>query len=136
MTTKRPLYRELAALVEARLNCIKSGNTEWEHRHYWRIARLWQRYAPSGSGLDGDVAIDLSASTPDKLVIRTEYHHMNNAGMYDGWTKHDIIVTPSLAHNYNLRITGRDRNGIKDYIAEVFGVALETEIYINTEYDE
>ena len=133
--TTRPLYRELAALVEARQNCVKSGNTEWQDRHEARMLKLVNRLMPSGSGFDVGTSFDVGASHPDKLVFMTEYHHMYDNGMYDGWTRHEVIVTPSLAHNYNLRITGRDRNGIKDYIAEVFGYALEQEVYINMEYE-
>jgi hypothetical protein len=49
---------------------------------------------------------------------------MNEQGSYDGWTEHTVIVTPSLAMGYRLRITGRDRNGIKEYMHDVFNAAL------------
>jgi hypothetical protein len=58
------------------------------------------------------------------LVIVTSYHHMNDAGMYDGWTDHKVIVTPSLVHGFVLRITGRNRNDIKEYIADLFQQSL------------
>ena len=129
--TTRPLYRELAALVEARLNCIKSGNTEWEERHGERIIDLCHEHLPHGSGLDHVVEVMVYDSKPDKLVISADFHHMDENGMYDGWSEHTIVITPSLAHNFNLRITGRDRNDIKEYLAEIFGYALEQEIEIN-----
>ena len=49
-------------------------------------------------------------------------------GMYDGWTEHTVTVRPSLQFGFRLSISGRNRNGIKDYIAEVFGEILNTEV--------
>ena len=44
---------------------------------------------------------------------------MNEYGAYVGWTEHDVIVTPAF-DGFNLRVTGRDRNQIKEYIGDVF----------------
>lgn len=44
--------------------------------------------------------------------------------MYDGWTDHTVIVTPSLRSGFDIRITGRDRNQTKEYLYEVFDSAL------------
>jgi hypothetical protein len=85
-------------------------------------------YLPSGSGFDNGSKLDLSESTPERIVLSTSYHHMNEGGMYDGWSEHTVIVTPSLASGFNLRITGRDRNAIKAYIAECFHDALTVEV--------
>lgn len=128
---KRALYRELASLVQARLNCEKSGNAEWHSKHTERIERLVKEYLPSGSGFDSGTKLDLDSSTGDKLVFGTAFHHMNESGMYDGWTPHVVTVRPSLAFGFNLSISGRDRNGIKEYIGELFGLALNEEIEIS-----
>ena len=79
---------------------------------------------PSGSGWDCGTKLDYEKSNPDKLVFYGSYHHMNENGMYDGWTEHTIIVTPSLAFGFDVKITGRDRNDIKDYLGEMFQHAL------------
>ena len=42
--------------------------------------------------------------------------------------EHQIIVTPDLEFGISLRITGLDRNDIKDYLAEVFYCALKAKI--------
>jgi hypothetical protein len=110
----------IASLVAARLNCLASNNTEWEAKHEAEIIRLVYQYLPSGAGFDGGTKIDFDASTGEKLVFDTSYHHMNEGGFYDGWTEHRVIVTPSLTFGHTLRITGRNRNDIKDYIAEAF----------------
>ena len=39
-------------------------------------------------------------------------------------TEHKIIVTPRLVYGFELRVTGNDRDDIKDYIAEVMHDAL------------
>jgi hypothetical protein len=122
----RGLYAEISSLVTAIDNCRKKGNVEWKRKHEDRIDDLVFRYMPRGGGWDSGTKFDLATSSPDKLVFRGSYHHMNDAGSYDGWTDHDVIVRPSLANGFRLNITGRDRNGIKEYLYEIFDVALRT----------
>ncbi len=122
------LYQKLASLVQAIANCKKSGNAEWLERHSDRAEELVKQHMPSGSGWDVGTRIDLDASTPNKLVFYGEYHHMNDGGVYDGWTDHRITVTPDLADGFNLRISGRDRNQIKEVLHEWFDQALRTVI--------
>lgn len=125
---KKPLFQALASTLEAIQNCEKSGNTEWHQRHMTRIGRLAKDNLPSGSGFDAGSGIDVDASKPNRLVLYTSFHHMNDDGYYDGWTEHTVIVTPSLAFGFDLRVTGRDRRDIKDYIAETFQYNLEQEV--------
>lgn len=129
MATERKLYATLASLLSARKNCERTGNTEWFDRHTGSIESLVRKYMPSGSGIDNGTVLDLDASTPNRLVFTFGFHHMNENGYYDGWTHHTCVVTPDLASGYDLRITGRDRNGIKDYLGETFGYALECMVY-------
>ena len=86
---------------------------------------------PSGSGIDSGTKLDFDRSKPNRLVFTAPYHHMNDDGMYDGWTDHDIIVTPDLGFGFDLRITGRDRNQIKDYLGDTFAEALRQDITDN-----
>ncbi len=124
------LYAVLASLVQARINCDNATprNAEWFGRHEDRIEELVKDYMPSGSGVDCGTKMDLDASTSDKLVFTTSYHHMNESGMYDGWTEHTVTVTPSLAFGFTLRIGGRDHNDIKEYLRDLFAEALGTVI--------
>lgn len=114
------LYREIASLVTARHNCIKLNNHNWLTNHEKAILDLVKDTAPSGSGIDCGTKIDLDASTGEKLVFTCSYHHMNEHGMYDGWTEHTITVKPSLQWGFALSISGRNRNEIKDYLHEVY----------------
>jgi hypothetical protein len=75
---------------------------------------------PSGSGFDSGTQFDYDKSTPEKLVFHTTFHHMNENGMYDGWTEHTVTVTPSFVLGYHVKITGRNKNNIIEYINECF----------------
>lgn len=114
----KKVYQRIAELLQAIENCEQSGNTEWKGKHEDILAYVME-FAPSGSGIDNGTKLG-DDSKPERLVFRCSYHHMNDAGMYDGWTDHSIIVTPSLVFGFNVRITGKDRNGIKDYLGEVY----------------
>jgi hypothetical protein len=124
---ERKVYQQIASCLQAIENCRKSGNTAWEERHGETIKALVDRFMPSGSGFDNGTELDES-SKPNRLVFTTAFHHMNDGGMYDGWTEHSVIVTPDLASGFDLRITGRDRNEIKDYIGEVFHSGLSATV--------
>lgn len=115
--------RELAGLADAYHRCLKTGN-EWAAKHRERAEYIARNYLPSGSGIDTGTTFDIDASTGERLVLRTEFHHMNDGGYYDGWTQHDITVKASLIHGLALRIGGRNRNDIKEYLHDVFREAL------------
>lgn len=121
------LTRRLASIVGARARCLAKGDENWASRHEQTALELVKRYMPSGSGVDAGTTLDFDASNEDRLVFATSFHHMDEHGSYDGWTEHKVIVTASLAFEFNVRITGRDRNEIKDYLAELFNHALHTE---------
>ena len=120
-------FQKIALCVIARENCIKVGNHEWKARHEAKIGEILST-APSGSGIDNGITLDLSRSTEERLVLCTSFHHMNEHGMYDGWTEHEVIVKGSLWSDIDVRVTGKDRNGIKDYLSDVFFCWL-TSIY-------
>ena len=126
MQTK--LYSALANLLSAHACCVATGNKDAATLHYGRITELVRNNMPSGSGFDNGTTLDLEASSADKLVFDTSFHHMDESGYYDGWTEHRIYVTPSLIHGVELRITGKDRNQIKDYIHDAFSSALKAEV--------
>lgn len=80
---------------------------------------------PSGSGLDRGVKLSIEESRPEKLVFVAPFHHMDENGYYDGWTDHKIIVTPSLMWGHSIRITGQNKNQIKDYLSDLFAEVFE-----------
>ena len=128
MRTERILYKELASAIDARKRCQETKNTEWFAKHSETIEQLVEDFLPSGSGWDSGTKIDLDTSHADKLVLYGEFHHMNDSGFYDGWTAHVVTVTPSLLNDFNIRISGRDRNDIKEYLHEMFDACLRQAI--------
>ena len=129
MEKARYLYSELASTVDAMHTCERKPDQygEWARKHEETISKLVHEHMPSGSGFDCGTQMDCEQSHAEKLVLTTSFHHMNSDGYYDGWTEHTIVVTPSFS-GFNLRISGRDRNDIKDYIHDVFSHALKTEL--------
>jgi len=123
---KSTRIQRIAALLSAIKNCEKSGNQEWLDRHNDELDAI-ERDLPSGSGFDNSSVIDRERSGPKAIYIETAFHHMNDAGYYDGWTEHTIKVTPSF-DGFDLRISGRNRNDIKDYIGDTFHYALSEEV--------
>lgn len=91
-----------------------------------------EKFLPTGSGFDSGTRIDIDSKV-NKVSMFTSFHHMDQSGGYDGWTEHRVIMTPSLIYCFNLKITGRDRNLIKDYIYEQFEYLLSREV--KTKYE-
>jgi hypothetical protein len=116
------------AVCEAKVSAYprdKRGSlpeTEWLNKWTGYLKDL-EAELPSGSGIDSGSAIDLDRSTGARIVIGADYHHMDGGGSYDGWTEHTIIVTPAF-DGIEIHVTGRNRNDIKEYLAEVYQYAL------------
>ena len=53
-------------------------------------------------------------------MFRVDFHHMDDNGYYDGWTEHVVTVKPSLCFDIEISVSGRNRNGIKEYILDTF----------------
>lgn len=92
-----------------------------------QLEGLLKQHMPSGSGFDSGTKLDYSKSNTERLVFTTEFHHMNDAGYYDGWTTHTVTVRPSFT-GLDVVVSGRDRNQIKDFIADVFYNLNSTEV--------
>lgn len=116
-------------------NCVKSNNQHWETVHGFVLQRLLD-LLPSGSGIDSGTKLLEDKSSTDKLVFQADFHHMDEHGYYDGWTEHQVIVKPSLQFGITIRITGRDRNQIKDYLLDLFHECLQEEVDSNKFYEE
>lgn len=118
------VYECIARAFVARANC-ENGNQEWFERHSDIIEQLVHTHLPRGSGFDRGTSIDWDASRPERIVFNTAFHHMNEHGSYDGWTDHQIIIKASLAFDFDLSVTGRNRNQIKEFISDTFHSALD-----------
>jgi hypothetical protein len=139
MTTeirKVPLFRALALKLGTldRINdSAKRFNWSADHkadileRNRAALAYLAREFLPSGSGLDVGTRI-YEDSTAARIILYCEFHHMNEFGIYDGWTQHKITVRPSLEFEFELAISGRNRNDIKEYLSQLYDSALRTAV--------
>lgn len=123
----RPLYQIIAHLLQAIEYCNKNNNHEWAEQHRANIVELVEAHMPSGSGFDAGFSLMFSESTPEKLMFKTEFHHMDENGYYTGWTHHVVTVKPSLVHEFTITISGRNTNNIKAYISELLYAVLKNE---------
>lgn len=90
------------------------------------IEYITKNYLPSGSGFNAGTTVELDECKPNKIVLKTPYHHMNDNGYYTGWTEHKVIITPAF-FSFDIKVTGRDKNGIKEYIGETIHYILDAE---------
>jgi len=123
-TRTEPCYRMLASTIQARLNCLEKGNGEWLDKHTELLRLIEREILPRGSGIDSGTTIDLDRSHGERIVLTTPFHHMNESGMYDGWTDHTITIRASLWATIDITIGGPNRNQIKDYLGDVFHTVL------------
>lgn len=118
---------KLYAALIAMNNCTLSGNHEW--------AEKWDDYIlseceklPSGSGIDAGITLVREESEKQKIVFSFSFHHLNEDGYYDGWTDHKLIIKPVFG-GIDLRITGRDRNQVKEYLYQLFSEVFDGNPY-------
>ncbi len=131
---KSPIFRRIASALSAHQSCAKkcedTDDSHWEEMadsHKDRLEALVSEHMPSGSGFDAGTSLDFDASTPDKLIFDTSFHHMKE-GMYVKWTEHTVTVLPSLLHGFTVKVSGRNYDDIKEYIADTFHGHLATMI--------
>ena len=105
------------ALLAAQLSrSIASRATAENRDDARRQIKALEALLPSGAGIDSGIKID-SESHADQIVLRLSFHHLNDHGYYDGWTDHVVRITPAF-DGVNLRVGGRDRNQVKEYLEE------------------
>lgn len=121
------IAQTLARLLQAIEYCQRTGN-DYGRIHTDNLETIVRDFLPSGSGWDNGTTLDRERSTPEKLVFVGAFHHMDEHGSYDGWTDHTVTVRPSLVFGPTVTVSGRNRNGIKDYLAEMFQYAVTREI--------
>jgi len=107
-TMKHKLVRFIAGLM-------RHGNQDTVEE----TVEVLNQYLPSGSGFDNGTQLDIAASSEDKLVFHTSFHHMSEHGYFLKWTEHTVTITPAF-HGINIKVSGRNYRDIKDYIAECF----------------
>lgn len=125
----KKLYKKIASNLTWRDSLIKSPPQSYQN--WWSKVQEDEFHEledmlPSGSGIDSGCKID-PGSKPDRIIITFSYHFMNETGYY-GWEDYRLYITPSLAYDFNMRITGPNRQQIKDYFYDMFDHVLRAEV--------
>lgn len=116
--------QRIVSLVCARRNCERhEDHAKWYAKHDFALKRCMEELMPSGCGFDHGTSMGPSDET--RLTFVTSFHHMNDTGMYDGWTDHVVTARASLLFGVELSVSGRNRNDIKAFISDTFRLALE-----------
>lgn len=134
----KKLYQYMASCQLALANCIISGNKEWEEKWRERCEHISKELLPSGSGFDCGSKFDYDRSPNGRLLISTEYHHMDSNGMYAGWTSPiTITVLPDLQFGFVLRLNCHGsrlaKPNDKEYFYDLFSHLLDMEIEVDKE---
>lgn len=119
MKMNNSTYAKIANLVGAIQNAKGDNNNHWMTVREENLQGLITEKLPSGSGFDSGTKLIMEKSSSDKLVFKADFHHMDDNGFYCGWSEHEVIVTPCF-DGVHIRVTGRNKRHIKDYIANVF----------------
>lgn len=125
----KTIAQRISELKQQIANCIDSGNTTWMAKAELELNQ-WLQEMPSGSRFDAGTVLE--SASPQELVFNTAFHHMNDNGMYTGWTHHRVIAR-AVFGEFTVNVTGREQRGnksnnIKEYIGEVFYHWLSTEL--------
>jgi len=119
----RPLYEEIAILIDAIKNCQQMGNAVWEDNHRERLQEIERNHLPSGAGFDSGSTINLDRCSQNRIVIESGFHMMDEWGSYIGWIHFDVIVVPVFG-GIDVIVKGpfakADAMDLKEYIATVF----------------
>jgi hypothetical protein len=123
------IYPAIATLLE---QAIRIDNTTEKSAGYIfrKIEAICREHMPSGSGFDNGSKLNIGKSTPDKLIFDTAFHHMNEQGVYAGWTHHAVVVRSSMVGGYGVSVVvkGRNSNQIKEHIEEAFSFVEEIDL--------
>jgi hypothetical protein len=133
------VIQTLSQLVAQLDNLNRSGASDTKtgpHRERClaNMRQIERDFLPSGSGFDTGTRISV-ASTPQKIFLNTDFHHMDETG-YTHWTTHRVTVRPEFL-GINIKVSGPDTNNFKDFAIEIFETALTTRIqwdYSTTSY--
>jgi hypothetical protein len=134
--TPIPLYQWLALQLEGWSKVQKptpEGKVSWSDMYERRIREALSNAFPSGSGFDAGTQlipaehINKAGKWNGKLTFIVSYHHLMD-GFYAGWTYHKVTVRSDLTQGFSLTVSGRNRNQIKSYIAEIFTEILNQDV--------
>lgn len=133
-TLPKKLAHYIASACAAERRCNKHNNSfadRWDDL----LTLIEKNLLPHGSGIDCGCKIVREKCDDSRITIEFSYHHMNENGVYVGWSEYRVTARPGLEIDLSLTITGQDRNGLKEYFADLFLATLLTQ-YRHTDQNE
>jgi hypothetical protein len=121
MSTNETLIQAIMACAGCVERCKANNNAEWLPRWQKRLTSLYA-LLPSGSGIDNGTKIRTMESW--KLTLIADFHHMNDQGVYDGWTEHVVTVRPDW-RGIRVNVSGPNRDKIRDHLVELYQCTLD-----------
>ena len=94
---------------------------------YDTAENIAKKYLPSGSGFDHGCSVIVEPLWKNRIVIKAEFHALDDNGYYRGWYTYKIIVHPSF-NGIALKIYGKDYNGLREYVGDCMYNALDMEV--------
>lgn len=127
-------YVAIASALAAKNYCVERKHTALVHEWAAYIDDTVREHAPRGSGFNEGTHISalksaIGGNKPQRLVFDTAFHHMAD-GYY---THHEVWVYPWF-DGFNIRITGRDDNDIKELIHDAFNLLGNVEVMSLADY--
>ena len=122
-TQTKPLIHFIASEIYRLQNALENNRQDIAENCYTNFEKL-EHCLPSGSGINNGCKIDFQRSKADKIVINFSYDFMRN-GSYDGKFYFTLKAMPSFIYAVDIHISGRDKQGVKDYLYQVFNHDLQ-----------
>lgn len=123
------MYQALAQFLAG----MRSQSSSLNHvlKCKMRLAHVVDNYLPSCNMRNINKTFLHYSSSPKRLIFHTSYQHDDRT-----WTDHKVVVTPSLMYDApDIKITGKNKNQINDYLHEVFAQGLRTILEYDKESD-
>jgi hypothetical protein len=110
------LYAAISRAVQARQTCLDTHDLQGMEKHTETLVRL-EKLLPHSA------KIDLAESRLEKLVFNIAFRH--DPTTFQGVTEHSVVVTPSLAFNFHLRVSGQNIGNVRALLAREFREGLQ-----------
>jgi len=122
---KTKLISRIYRTLQAENNCKIANNSEWQKNHSYHLDEL-EKLLPSGSGIDSGCKIDRTFKN-NQVKIFCDFHNMDENGYYCGWSRFIVVCKPEF-DGIDIKITGKDKYFVKDYLYDLFDTVLNEEI--------
>lgn len=123
---KTKLIARIYRILQAKEDCKNTNNIEWLNNHEFSLFEIERNNLPHGSGIDSGCTIDREFKE-NKVILNVPFHNMDEFGGYCGWSEFKIICKPEF-DGISLKIIGKDKYYVKDYLYDLFYEILQKEI--------